>query len=253
MKMHKRLLLGLVGLLCTLAMVFSVQRVGGALPAIGTVSNLPVIILDPGHGGQDGGAVGVDKIVEKDINLSIALMLRDQLEISGFTVVMTREDDRSIHDEGIKGAKKQKTSDLHNRLSIMNSYPNALFLSIHQNQFGDSRSNGIQIFYSPNNEESKELASTIQQNMVEMLQPENKRLQKSAGKNLFLMYEAQCPAVLIECGFLSNRTEAYKLADPEYQSKLAFVTLCSVLEYLQVEIPPDMETQQYNTMTEITQ
>lgn len=206
-------------------------------PVLASLDTLPVIIIDAGHGGMDGGAVGAEGIVEKDINLSICLSLRDMFKANGFTVVMTRDTDISIHDEGLKSVRKQKTSDLRNRLAIANSYPNAIFLSIHQNKFSDSKSNGAQIFFSPNNEASEKLAEILQQRFVRNLQPENKRQIKKAGKNLFLMYEATCPAVLVECGFLSNKQEAQMLSDPEHQSKIAFTAFCAVMDFLDMDTP----------------
>lgn len=200
-------------------------------------STLPTVIIDPGHGGIDGGAVGVDGIVEKDINLAICLTMRDLFTSGGFEVVMTRDTDISIHDEGVTSVRQQKTSDLHNRLAIAEQNPGAIFISLHQNKFEDSRSNGAQIFYGPKNEQSKVLAELLQQRFVTDLQPENHRQYKQAGKNLYLMYNAECPAVLVECGFLSNKEEAYRLVDMEYQSKIAFTTYCAVMEFLQLDSP----------------
>lgn len=151
---------------------------------------------------------------------------------NGFDVIMTRDTDISIHDEGIKSVKKQKTSDLHNRLAIVESYPNAIFLSIHQNKFGSGKVKGAQIFYSPNNPQSRELAELMQQDFKSMLQPDNKRLCKKAGKNLYLMYKAKCPAVLIECGFMSSPDEVAKLTDEDYQAQIAFTTFCSVMRFM---------------------
>ncbi len=230
----------LTGVLLIVSAVMKIQN--AALTVSGPVGGLPVVIIDPGHGGPDGGAVGVDGVVEKDINLSLALKLRDMMKASGFTVVMTREEDVSIHDPGVKGTRKQKTSDLHNRMAIMERYPDAIFISIHQNKFGDSKQHGAQIFYGPKNESSKALAEVVQQNIISMLQPDNKRKCKKGEKNLYLIYEAKCPAILIECGFLSNREEARRLTDETYQAKLAFATLCSVLEYLNEKQPSNLIT-----------
>lgn len=228
-------LLGVVGLLLMVSTV--VRVIGRPVPVIGPGGSLPVIIIDPGHGGEDGGAVGADGIVEKDINLSLAMTMRDLFLVSGFEVVMTREEDISIHDAGVKGTKKQKTSDLHNRLAMTEAYPDAIFISIHQNKFGDAKQNGAQVFYGPKNEASQELAELVQQNMVEMLQPDNKRKCKKGEKNLYLIYEAKCPAILVECGFLSNPEEARRLTDEAYQSQLAFGVLRSVMGFLELESP----------------
>ncbi|MGI6404358.1 MAG: N-acetylmuramoyl-L-alanine amidase [Oscillospiraceae bacterium] len=232
---------GVLALTGVLLIVSAVLRIQNAAQIVsGPVGGLPVIIIDPGHGGPDGGAVGANGIVEKDINLSLSLKLRDLMKASGFSVVMTREEDISIHDPGVKGTRKQKTSDLRNRMAIMERYPDVIFISIHQNKFGDAKQNGAQVFYGPQNEGSKALAEVVQQNIVSMLQPENKRKCKKGEKNLYLIYEAKCPAILLECGFLSNPGEAKRLADETYQAQLAFATLCSVLEYLNEKQPSNL-------------
>lgn len=189
------------------------------------------IVLDPGHGGMDGGAVGKQNIVEKDINLAIALKLKTLLEISGFEVYMTRSEDVSIHDPGVSGTKAQKTSDMHNRLKLIEEHPHALFVSIHQNKFQESKYHGAQIFYSPNLPESELLADTLQKSFKELLQPDNNREHKKAGSELYLLYNAQVPAVLVECGFLSNPEEAVKLTQPVYQDQVAFTILKALLEF----------------------
>lgn len=191
----------------------------------------PVVILDPGHGGIDGGAQA-NGIVEKDINLAIAQNLRDLLSLQGFHVIMTREDDRSIHDEGITQIARQKRSDLHNRLAITENHPEAILISIHQNQFPQPSCQGAQIFYSQNRPESQKLAQAIQESFQRNLQPENDRQIKPAQNNLFLLYEAKIPAVMAECGFLSNPQEAQKLSQTEYQEQAAFVILEGLMDFL---------------------
>lgn len=195
----------------------------------------PVIVIDPGHGGMDGGAVGVNGVIEKDINLSLSLDLADMFRFAGFQVVMTRTDDRSIHDEGTEGVKNQKVSDIHNRLTIMNEAANAVVLSIHQNQFTQSKYSGGQVFYGLENEKSSRLAEIIQNNLKGMIQPENNRQIKEAYDTLYLMKHTASPAVLVECGFLSNPEEAELLSQKDYQQKLAFVIFTSTLQFLQEE------------------
>ena len=188
------------------------------------------VIIDPGHGGVDGGAVGVNGVVEKNINLSISLKLREFFRAAGYEVVMTREDDRSIHSPDAKTVREQKTSDLYNRLDFMKKNPKAIFISIHQNKFEQSRYSGTQVFYSANMLQSRILAQTIQQEIRKALQPENTRQIKQADKNLFIIYNAPIPAVMVECGFLSNPGEALKLQDTDYQNKLAFTVFYAVLK-----------------------
>jgi N-acetylmuramoyl-L-alanine amidase len=190
-------------------------------------------VIDPGHGGADGGAAA-NGLIEEDVNLAIGITLRDMFAMNGFEVLMTRETDISIHDPGITGNRKQKTSDLKNRLKLAEARPDTIFISIHQNKFTSAKSRGTQVFYGGKNPLSERLAKLMQADFAEMLQPENKRECKKAGKNLFLMYEANCPAVLVECGFLSNAQDAALLADPEYQNKIAFTVICSVLRFLEM-------------------
>jgi len=233
MRLYRRFVVAMVALLLVGSALLSIHSIGNTVPVVADLGTLPTIILDAGHGGVDGGAVGVNGEVEKDINLSIALILRDMFRMSGYEVVMTRETDISIHDEGIKSVRKMKTSDLHNRLALVEAHPNAVFVSIHQNKFGSSSSWGTQVFFSPNNPLSEELAASIQSNVTALLQPGNNREYKKAGKNLYLMYQAKCPSVLVECGFLSNAEEAVKLSQTQYQSQMAFSIYYSVMDYLQ--------------------
>lgn len=197
------------------------------------MQNGNVIVLDAGHGGIDGGTSTKDGTVEKDINLAITQKLRDMLTLSGYQVVMTRDSDQSIHSDEATTIHDKKVSDLKNRLSIMQTYPNGLFISIHQNHFSESKYSGAQVFYSPNRSESESLAEQIQSAFQEKLQSSNTRQIKPAGKDLYLMWNAKIPAVLVECGFLSNETEAKLLSEEEYQQKVAFVIYCGILNFLQ--------------------
>lgn len=189
------------------------------------------VIIDPGHGDPDGGAVGVDGVIEKDINLSISLKLKVFFDAAGYTVIMTRKDDNAIYDKGSKTIRKKKSTDLKNRLSLLNSHPNAAFISIHQNIYKSAKNSGAILFYSPNNEKSKELALTIQNSIKDILQPQNTRLVNPAKKNLFILYHAQTPAVMVECGFLSNPEECKLLQNDTYQNKLAFAIFRGALKF----------------------
>ncbi len=195
-------------------------------------STLPVIILDAGHGGADGGAVSVNGVPEKGINLDIVLTLRDMLESMGYQVELTRDEDESIHDEGVEGIGKQKKSDMKNRLELFNKYPNAIAICVHQNQFTSPSSHGAQMFYSDKNARSQEIAQTIQDRFTEFLQPENTREIKCSGEELYLLYYCNNPAVLVECGFLSNPEEAALLEDPAYRKKVAFTICTALTEYI---------------------
>ena len=190
----------------------------------------PAIALDAGHGGMDGGCVSVNGTAEKGINLDIALTERELLNLLGFEVTMTREDDRSIYDDGVQGLSKQKQSDMKNRLAIFDSC-RGIALSVHQNQFTDSRFSGAQMFYSRRNSEGERLAGAMQQQFVALLQPDNERETKPVDDELYLLDKTDTPAVMIECGFLSNPEEAAQLESAEYRSKVAFTIMTGVLEY----------------------
>lgn len=207
------------------AHIASQKEVGG--------NSSKVIILDAGHGGEDGGAVGVDGIVEKDINLAITLKVRDYLEASGYKVIMTRDKDTAIYDDSAESLRSKKRSDLHNRAKIIseNENENNIFVSIHQNKFPDSKYFGTQIFYSKNDARSQTLACGIKDSVVGLIQPENTREIKPADKRIFLLDKSRIPAVVVECGFLSNEEEASKLIKNEYQSQMAFCIYCGIINY----------------------
>lgn len=206
-------------------------RTSRSIPAASDAPPPRVIVLDAGHGGIDGGCSSAAGDVEKDINLAILLDLRELLRASGYTVVVTRDTDRSIHDEGVEGIANQKGSDMDNRLAIFNSAEGALCVSIHQNQFTDPQYSGAQMFYSDTNRESAVLAEALQQQFVAFLQPDNTRQTKLCGKELFLCYYSKNPTVMCECGFLSNPDEAARLVTPEYQRQVAFTIYAALVQY----------------------
>lgn len=217
--------------------VLSAAVAGGYeyITAWNAVKERQVIILDAGHGGFDGGAVASDGTVEKDINLKIALTLKDFLKQGGFEVIMTRESDVSTDDVETDKIATRKKSDLKNRLGLMKDNPNAVFVSIHLNKFTTSAANGSQVFYSAEREESKVLGDCIQKSIVQLLQPENTRVNKQATSSTYLLYNATVPAVLVECGFLSNSAELKRLKDEEYQKKMAFSIFCGIVSFFSEE------------------
>lgn len=201
-----------------------------------TVDNIvtpetPVIVLDAGHGGMDGGCSTADGKTEKGINLNILLSVRDMGRFFGYDVDVTRDKDTSIHDKGVTGIRNQKVSDMENRLELFNKYPNAVCVSIHQNTFSDPIYNGAQMFYSDKNPASEQLAGVMQRKFVENLQPNNQRETKLCGSELYLCYYCTNPAVMVECGFLSNSEEAAKLTDKSYQQKVAFTVFSGIAEF----------------------
>lgn len=194
--------------------------------------SLPVIVLDPGHGGFDGGTTSVFGVAEKEYNLSIAAKIADLLRVNGFTVAMTRTSDTATNDPNLDTIRQKKSSDLHNRMELMNHYQNCLFISIHQNYFTDSTCHGAQVFYSPNLTQSKQLAESIQQSIVSFVEPDNTRTVKKSDSSIYLLYHAQKPAVMVECGFLSNQTNAEQLGDDQFQQKIAFAVYEGIEQYL---------------------
>ncbi len=190
------------------------------------------VIVDAGHGGPDGGTSADDGTLEKELNLQIAQKLNDILISMGVNTVMIRTEDISIHDDTADTIREKKISDIKNRLSIMNNTDDSVFVSIHQNHFSQSKYNGTQVFYSKNNSESLTLADCIRHSVITELQPENSREIKQSGSDIYLLYHAQIPAVMVECGFLSNYEETEKLKDENYQRKLAFLIALGIMDFI---------------------
>ena len=192
----------------------------------------PVILLDPGHGGEDGGTQSEAGLLEKDVNLAVALHLRELLETAGYQVKMTRETDCSIGDSSLPTVRERKVSDIHRRLEMVEEEANCILVSIHQNYFTEGKYSGAQIFFSANHEGSEILAESIRSSVVSLLQPENTRQNKAATDSIYLLWNAEVPAVLVECGFLSNWEEAERLADSTYQEQMAFAIYDGLIRYL---------------------
>lgn len=231
MKINKPFALALVMIAVFAVLFSSVNRVNNLARTAGINSqNIQTIIIDAGHGGFDPGAEAND-VVEKDVNLEIALNLRDLLLVMGFEVIMIRDDDISVHDPHATTIRQKKRTDLLNRLEIINSNQHAVFVSIHQNTYpGQSR--GAQVFYTPKNDDAKLLADAIQTSIRENLQPENDRVIRKTNNDIYILYNAKIPAVLVECGFLTNPAEAELLTQEEYQQKMAYAILIGILQYL---------------------
>ena len=187
------------------------------------------IIIDPGHGGEDGGAVSYTGEPESHYNLEISYILKDLLNFLGYSTKMLRTENISIYSSGTTLAQK-KISDLKERVRIANETGNAIFLSIHQNHFSDNRYSGAQVFYAAF-DGSKALAETIQDSFTSALNTRNKR-QIKKGSGIYLMEHIQCPGVLVECGFLSNPEENAKLKNPEYQKQLCSIIATSLSRYI---------------------
>jgi len=197
------------------------------------VAEKKVILIDPGHGGYDGGAEGKTGIKEKDINLSISLKLRDSLKSEGFEVFMTREKDEALIDNKSSKYSTKKSQDLANRCKIKKELNPDLFISIHQNHFPQGQYYGSQVWYS-NLKESSALAHLIQENLRMDLDKNNKRVEKPAKDNYKILRNIDTmPSVLVECGFLSNYNEEIKLKNEEYQDLIAKSLTKSIKAYLE--------------------
>ena len=171
--------------------------------------------------------MAADGTAEKDLNLAIAGSLSDMLRICGYSVQMTRETDISIHSPEAKTIRDQKISDIKNRLQMYEQ--SRMTVSIHQNKFAQSQYSGTQVFYSGNNPDSQKLADAIRSSVVETLQPENTRELKKAGKDIYLLNKTSVPAVIVECGFVSNAEELSRLKTGEYQKQMACAIACGIL------------------------
>ena len=187
------------------------------------------IVLDAGHGGEDGGATSCTGVLESGINLEITLRLRDLLHLLGRETRMIRTSDISVYTKGGSIAQK-KMSDLKERVRIVNTTPNAMLLSIHQNNFSDSRYSGAQVFYA-DTQESERLAKVLQCALISSLNKgSNRKCKQSDG--VYLMEHISCPGILVECGFLSNPAEEARLRSPDYQRKLCCVIATTVSSFL---------------------
>ena len=191
----------------------------------------PVVVVDAGHGGNDPGKVAVNGSLEKDINLAIAKRLAWYLEQADVTVIMTRDSDSGLYSPT---DSRKKTSDMQKRCQIMNESKADLAVSIHQNSYHDEEISGGQVFYYADSAPGKRLAERIQKRFDYVLGAENRR-QPKANESYYLLLHAECPAVIVECGFLSNWREASLLGDEEYQDRMAYTIHMGILEYLNGE------------------
>jgi len=193
------------------------------------LENRHTIIIDAGHGGEDGGATSCTGVLESGINLEIALRLDDLMHLLGYKTTMVRTTDTAIHTQGNTIASR-KASDLKQRVRLANETEKGLLISIHQNYFSDDRYSGAQVFF-PGTDGSEELGKSLQRDIVSVLNPGSNRQAKKAS-GVYLMEHIECTAVLIECGFLSNHQEEEKLRSEDYQKKLCCVIACSVGRFL---------------------
>ncbi len=187
-----------------------------------------VIVIDPGHGGRDPGKVGINNILEKDINLSISLKLKKLLELNDIQVVMTRTEEVGLYDEGNSNKKR---ADMNARVEIIKNANADLAISIHQNSFPQENVKGAQVFYHVQSQEGKRLAEILQDQIVKTIADGNHRKAKS-NDNYFMLKYTQCPLVIVECGYLTNYREANLLKDEDYQERMAYAIHLGIMRYI---------------------
>lgn len=222
--------IGYLLIICTvLAAVFWGSRTVTVISETRPIERKHCIVIDAGHGGEDGGATSCTGKLESAFNLEIALRLNDLLHLMGYETRMIRTGDISVYTKGETIAQK-KVSDLKERVRIINETENGILVSIHQNQFTDGRYHGAQVFYA-GTEGSDRLAKVMQELLIQSLNPENTRKCKRA-EGIYLMEHIDRTGVLVECGFLSNPEEEAMLRQPEYQKMLCCVISGAVSEYI---------------------
>ena len=191
-----------------------------------------VLIIDPGHGGEDGGAVAADGTMEALLNLSIAQKLNDLASFCGVQTLMTRTGEHIDYPTDAATISARKTADQKQRVALINSIPNGILISIHQNWYPTSGPHGAQVLYA-RNPESEAFGTLMHAKLIESLDPENRRVAAPVSDDIYLMRNAQCPAVLIECGFLSNPEELSRLKENAYQTKLGMLMLSAFFDTAQ--------------------
>ena len=186
------------------------------------------VVLDAGHGGADPGKIGINGVLEKDVNLEITMLVKEYLEAQDVQVVMTRETEGGLYDAD---AANKKVQDMKRRIEIIQKTTPDLTVSIHQNSYPEEYVKGAQVFYYTGSTEGKHIAELLQRSLVERLDPENRR-QVKANDSYYLLKKTSTPIVIVECGFLSNSAEAAKLSDTDYQEKVAWAIHMGIVQYL---------------------
>ena len=230
--LNRKRLIAILSMVCVSVLAFSFQ-IAKEEPTVETVS-LPVsnkvIVIDAGHGVPDEGAESSNGTTEAQTNLKIALKLQNLLEQSGSTVILTRSDENAIYDIDKNTLREKKISDIHNRVKIGNESSADIFVSIHLNKIPQQQYYGWQTFYKPNDENSIRLAKSIQTNLNDAIQKENKRVSMKLD-TVYIMKHVEIPITIVECGFLSNPEEEQQLLQDEYQDKLAWGIYNGIIDY----------------------
>lgn len=237
---QKRVFLGAALFFCFFAALAAVIWAGHApQTAVFAAGEMPVtVVIDPGHGGEDGGAVSADGGEESQINLAASLQVNDLLRLMGQRTIMTRSEDVSICDDGLATIRQRKASDLKNRAALVNAAPNAVLLSIHQNSLPSSpATHGAQAFWNQQ-EGAQALAELVQDALNGTVNAGNEKHAKQIPPTIYLMKHITAPGVIVECGFLSNGAEAQRLQEPSYQRRLAAAVAAGCLRCLSGEEVP---------------
>ena len=220
----KRLLLVLFSAIFIITAVFFYNRAELIHKSQNVCISRYTVVIDAGHGGKDSGTTGFDGTAEKGINLSIALILYDYLMVSGINSVLIRDGDYELY----YSEEDKKRSDLYNRLDFVNSVENSMLISIHQNHFENEAEWGCQVWYAPSSDKSKTIADDILNSIKKYLQPDNKRENKESDDSYYILYNASVPAVMVECGFMSNEKENELLQNADYQKNIAYAVLAGI-------------------------
>ena len=213
----------------TLLVLFAARGVHQAATVSAEMPKSTLIILDAGHGGTDGGSSAQDGTKESTINLEVTLKTDAVLGLLGADTLLVRNMDTDLSDASAQSISQKKVTDIRNRVALVNSHPDSVLVSIHQNTYPEERYSGAQVFYSG---EGKALAEKLQTNLAQTLDPSNQRQAKTISPDVYLMNHVTVPAVLVECGFLSNREEAAKLKSAEYQRQLAVAIGVTIVNHL---------------------
>ncbi|MBR3955279.1 MAG: N-acetylmuramoyl-L-alanine amidase [Clostridia bacterium] len=236
MNVHKKLFsISLVLIACFFLSLLYITNQENAFPTTTEVCGVPLLIIDAGHGGEDGGAIAIDGTYEKDINLQIALQLQEICSLFGMDSIMIRTTDTDLADHTLPTIRKRKISDINARMEILNSNPHAVYVGIHQNQYKDARICGLQVFYSNGTDISRQIADSVQVYTSSSLQPDNTRKTKAAGEDIYLLHHAKLPAIMVECGFISNEEECRLLKEPDYGTKISLCIAGGLMNYYTTE------------------
>lgn len=219
----------IIGILCCMLITSSFLAKYDIYSVVSNTQNNKIIVIDVGHGGIDPGKVGVNNSLEKNINLEIALRVKALLKDTSYTVILTREDDNGLYCDT---DSNKKSSDMKNRIKLITESNADIVISIHQNSYTSESARGAQVFYYSTSHDGKTLADIIQNNLKRTVDETNTRLSK-ANNSYYMLINSPCPAVIVECGFLSNWEEANKLGSEDYQKKIAQAIKDSIDEYFE--------------------